>query len=92
MCASAACEAPTALQAREFLRAPGEPSQKRARIGSMSTGRGDGSTANLRQTPAADADEADLRYRVCEVCGQTYDTGDQDAVFHHGVEPHQRIG
>jgi hypothetical protein len=28
------------------------------------------------------------RYRVCEVCSQTYDIKNLDEVFHHGPEPH----
>jgi hypothetical protein len=29
--------------------------------------------------------------RKCDVCGQVFDTRDQDQVFHHGVEPHEPL-
>lgn len=28
------------------------------------------------------------RYRVCEVCGQEFDTHDLDQTYHHSPEPH----
>lgn len=28
------------------------------------------------------------RFRLCEVCGQTFDTEDLDQVFHHDPKPH----
>jgi hypothetical protein len=40
-----------------------------------------------RDTPAS----AEMRHRVCDVCGQRFDTEDQDQVFHHGPEPHEPL-
>ncbi len=37
--------------------------------------------ASLAKDPA-------VQIKHCDVCGQTFDTADQDEVFHHGPEPH----
>lgn len=31
------------------------------------------------------------RYRVCETCGQEFDTTDVEQVFHHDGEPHRQL-
>jgi hypothetical protein len=31
-----------------------------------------------------------IRVKVCDVCGQAFDTSDLDEVFHHGPAPHAR--
>lgn len=36
--------------------------------------------------------ESGARTKLCDVCGQTFDTSDQDEVFHHGPEPHAPSG
>lgn len=37
------------------------------------------------------ADPPTLPFRVCDVCGQRFDTSDLDQVFHHDAAPHQPL-
>jgi hypothetical protein len=45
----------------------------------------------LPKFPGYSSDGRPLRFVICDVCRQRFDSDDPDQVFHHGPEPHKPL-